>query len=116
MVKNNKITNKRIVFSLLIAIFFNSAFALTSQPMQLPQNFSQSDELLLLKKLEQYIRSSSYLIDEAQAMQRNDARYKFEYLLLKQDLSDIADGIKKFIRQDKRSQAPRKIRPLIKEY
>lgn len=77
---------------------------------------SNTSESLLLAKIEKYIRSSSYLIDEAQAMQNDNAKYRFKYNLLRQDLSEIANSINRYLNQNKRSQTPRIIEPLVKEY
>jgi RAQPRD family integrative conjugative element protein len=71
---------------------------------------------LSLEGIEQYLRSTSYLIDEAEALQRDDARYRFRYDVLRQDLSEIANSINRFIMQNKRSQMPRSFSPLVKEY
>lgn len=75
-----------------------------------------SPEMLKLKKLEQHIRDSVYLINDAQALQSDDARYKFNYEALRQDLSNIVQAINRSINQNKRSQMPRVIEPLILEY
>ncbi len=93
------------------------ALALISFPkFAFAQNFSQANELLLLSKLEQYIRDSSHLINKAQAMQRDDARYKFRYESLRQDLSEIAESIRRHIVRNQHDQTPRAILPLVKDY
>jgi RAQPRD family integrative conjugative element protein len=91
-------------------------FLLTQLTLAYPVQASASNDSLPLKKIEQYIRNSAYLIDEAQALQSNDARYRFKYHLLRQDLSEIAESINRYLTQDKRSQAPRLVTPLVKAY
>jgi RAQPRD family integrative conjugative element protein len=77
---------------------------------------TNSTNNLLLERIEQYLRDTSYLIDEAEALQRDDARYRFRYDVLRQDLSEMSNSINRFITQNKRSQMPRIISPLVKEY
>jgi RAQPRD family integrative conjugative element protein len=89
---------------------------LTQLTLVYPTQASTSNDSLPLKKIEHYIRNSTYLIDEAQALQNNDARYRFKYPLLRQDLSEIANSINRYLTQDKRSQAPRLVTPLVKAY
>jgi len=91
-------------------------FLLTQLTLAYPVQASASNDSLPLKKIEQYIRNSAYLIDEAQALQSNDARYRFKYHLLRQDISEIANSINRYLTQDKRSQAPRLVIPLVKAY
>ncbi|SFV89203.1 hypothetical protein MNB_SUP05-SYMBIONT-5-361 [hydrothermal vent metagenome] len=78
-------------------------------------NFN-ANELQALKKVEQYIRSTAPLIEKAKGMQIVDSRYKFGYDALRQDLAEVSNSIQRFINQNKRSQAPRVIKALIKEY
>jgi RAQPRD family integrative conjugative element protein len=91
-------------------------FLLTQLTLVYPAQASTSNDSLPLKKIEHYIRNSAYLIDEAQALQSNDARYRFKYRLLRQDLSEVAGSINRYLTQDKRSQAPRLVTPLVKAY
>lgn len=97
---------------------FTQLFLLTQLTLIYPVQawVSNPSESLLLKKTAQYIHNSTYLIDEAQALQNVDARYRFKYHLLRQDLSEIAGSINRYLNQDKRNQTPRTIAPLIKAY
>ena len=72
-------------------------FLLTQLTLAYPVQASASNDALPLKKIEHYIRNSAYLIDEAQALQSNDARYRFKYPLLRQDLSEIANSINRYL-------------------
>ena len=102
---------KQSMTLLLTQLLFFTQLTLTY-----PVQASTSNDSLPLKKIAQYIRNSTYLIDEAQALQSVDARYRFKYHLLRQDLSEIAGSINRYLSQDKRNQTPRTIAPLIKAY
>lgn len=91
-------------------------FLLIQLTLAYPVQASTSNDSPHLKKIEQYIRNSAYLIDETQALQSDDARCRFKYHLLRQDLSEIASSINRYLTQDKRSQAPRLVIPLVKAY
>ncbi len=77
---------------------------------------SNANELLALKKLEQYIINTYHLIDNAESMQADGARYKFDYPELRQDLTYVTASINRFINHNQKSQTPRTIVPLITEY
>ncbi|CAB5506085.1 hypothetical protein AZO1586R_2029 [Bathymodiolus azoricus thioautotrophic gill symbiont] len=91
-------------------------FSASLIPLPVSASPSNANELLALKKIETYITNTTHLIDEAEAMQTNAERYKFRYYALRQDLTDIAKSVRRFINQNKKSQVPRNITPLIKEY
>ncbi|SFV87063.1 hypothetical protein MNB_SUP05-SYMBIONT-4-653 [hydrothermal vent metagenome] len=77
---------------------------------------SNVNELLALKKIEQYIGNTSHLINNAEPMQTDGARYKFDYPALRQDLTAITESINRFINKNQKNQTPRTIAPLIMEY
>ncbi len=77
---------------------------------------SNANELLALKKLEQYIGNASHLINDAEPMQTEGSRYKFDYSALSQDLTAISKSINRFINNNQKNQAPRVIAPLVREY
>lgn len=88
--------------------------SLTSLPVSASP--SNANELLALKKIETYITNATHLIDEAEAMQTDGERYRFHYYSLRKDLTDVAESVRRFINQNKKSQTPRNITPLVKEY
>lgn len=108
---------KTIITTIFILTITTGTHAQTARGDDIPvKNYTNVSELAALKKLEQYIRGSAYLIENAQALSNPDARYKFNYDILIQDLSEIASAIDRSINQDKRSQKPRALKPLVAEY
>ena len=79
-------------------------------------NYTSSDENLVLTQLESYIKNTSTLINKAKALQDPNERYQFNYQALIQDLKEIANSINRFVNQNKSSQTPRVITPLTKRY
>lgn len=106
---NNKYNN------IVATIIFIASSLMVISPNALASNFN-TNELSALKKVEQHIRSTAFLIEEAEGMQIVDSRYKFDYNALRQDLAEVSNSIQRFINQNKRSQAPRSIKALVKEY
>lgn len=88
----------------------NNSFAIQTN------NYTGSDENLVLTQLENYINNTSMLINKAKALQNPNERYQFNYQALTQDLKEIANSVNRFVNQNKSSQTPRVITPLTKRY
>jgi RAQPRD family integrative conjugative element protein len=86
----------------------------TTPVTHMPKTHSKENVALL--KLENYLRNSHSIIQQAQALQNKDARYIMNYQELKRDISDIANSINDYVNRDTQDQNPRYFRPLTKRY
>lgn len=75
-------------------------------------NANNTDELSTLEQARKYLLKTNYLINRAEVLVSDNARYRFKYDVLRQDLKDISNSIERYIVRDKGDQTPRHYEPL----